>query len=89
MLAKVFEDKGFAFLLNKDIDNAIKSFTQSENSYNGYNMVYDTAFHPKKSKNNLGANDHGSWKEVYATIISKYGWKIPQKYKSKFIAQSK
>lgn len=81
-LAKEFEDKGFSFLVNMDIDNAIKSFTQSENSFNRYNMVYDIATYLKNSRDNLLNNNPTNWKPIYATILSEYSWKMPEKYKS-------
>ena len=89
VMAKRFEDDGFNFLVNKDIDNAIKSFTKSENSLNGYNMVYDIAFYLKKNRNDLLNNDTDSWKTLYTTLQSKYSYRMPEKYKSKFAELSK
>lgn len=88
-LAKEYEEKGFSYLINMDIDNAIKSFTQSENSYNGYNMVYDIAYYLKKNRDLLQINNPEIWKPTYATIISKYSWRMPEKYKSKLSDLSK
>jgi predicted phosphatase len=88
-LAKQFEDEGFSYLLSKDIDNAINSFSKSENSYNGYHMVYDIAIYLNKNRNQLSSNNIENWKPVYNTILSKYNWKMPEKYKSKLEEQSK
>ncbi|MEN2401648.1 hypothetical protein GKZ90_0017795 [Flavobacterium sp. MC2016-06] len=87
-LAKKFEDEGFLYLLNKDVNNAIDSFTKSENSYNGYHMVYDIAIYLNKNKDQLSSNNSENWKSVYNTILSKYNWKIPEKYISKLKEQS-
>lgn len=87
-LAKQFEDEGFAYLLNKDIDNAIISFTKSENSYNGYHMVYDIAIYLNKMRDQLSVDNIENWKSVYSIILSKYNWKMPEKYKSKLQEQS-
>jgi hypothetical protein len=89
VMAKRFEDEGFNHLINKDIDNAIKSFTKSENSFNGYNMVYDIAFYLKKNRNELLNNDIDGWKTMYAILQAKYSYKMPEKYKSKFANLSK
>lgn len=88
-LAKQFEDEGFSYLLSKDIDNAIDSFTKSENSYNGYHMVYDIAIYLNKSRNQLSNNNVENWKPVYNTILSKYNWKMPEKYRSQLEEQAK
>jgi predicted phosphatase len=80
-LAKQFEDEGFAYLLNKDIDNAIASFAKSENSYNGYHMVYDIAIYLNKNRNQLSNGNIENWKTTYGTILSKYSWGMPEKYK--------
>lgn len=87
-LAKQFENEGFAYLLNKDIDNAITSFTKSENSYNGYHMVYDIAIYLNKNRNQLANGSIESWKPVYEIILSKYGWGMPDTYKLKLKEQS-
>lgn len=81
-LAKQFEDEGFAYLLNKDIDNAITSFVKSENSYNGYHMVYDIAIYLNKNRNQLSNGNIENWKTTYGMILSKYSWGMPEKYKS-------
>jgi len=82
-LAKQFEDEGFAYLLNKDIDNAITSFVKSENSYNGYHMVYDIAIYLNKNRNQLSNGNIQNWKTTYGMILSKYSWGMPEKYQSK------
>lgn len=87
--ASEFEDRGFSYLLNKDVDNAIKAFTQSENSYNGYHMVYDIADYLKDNRDALATDDAAHWKSAYATILSKYSWKMPGSYKAKLDEQSK
>jgi gamma-glutamyltranspeptidase len=87
-LAKQFEEEGFSYLLNKDVDNAIISFTKSENSYNGYHMVYDIAIYLNKKRDQLSIDNIENWKSVYSVILSKYNWKIPEKYKLKLQEQS-
>jgi hypothetical protein len=86
--AKKFEDQGFSYLLNKDVNNAIDSFVKSENNYNGYHMVYDIAIYLNKNRDQLTINSTENWKAVYKTILSKYIYRMPEKYKSKLKEQS-
>lgn len=88
-LAKEYEDKGFSYLVDRDVENAIKSFVQSENSYNGFNMVYDIAFYLKKNKSNLLDKNSKAWKTFYATLLADFQYKMPEKYKTKFKELSK
>ena len=88
-LAKELEDKGFSYLIQGDMEMAINSFTQSENAYNGYHMVYDIARYLKANKDKLELNNPESRKLVYATILSKYSWNMPEIYRSKLTELSK
>lgn len=80
-LAKKYELEGFKYLLKRDVNNAISSFRKSENSYNGFHMVYDIAFYLNKNKNKLSDSDSEFWKEVYLIILKDYSWKMPDDIK--------
>ena len=83
VLAHEYEYKGFSSLLEKDIDNSIKYFIQSENSYNSYHMVYEIANYLKENKAKLNSNPD-YWDQVYMIILEKFNWKMPEKYKNEF-----
>lgn len=83
-LAKKFEKDGFKFLLRKDVNEAIKCFKKSENSYNGFHNVYEIANYLEKNKSRLLTNDELIWKETYTTLLKEYSWKMPEDIKSNF-----
>lgn len=82
-LASNYEAKAFSYLMSRDIENAIKFFSESENSFNGYNSVYDIAAYLKKNKDRLMNKNPLPWKAAYAYILSKYNWKMPEKINEK------
>lgn len=89
-LAADYEDKGFYYLENKEIDDAIKSFRQSENSYNGYHMAYDIANFLEKQKIVNPKMKDTEWKNIYDIILKNYSWRMPEKYKESLkLASSK
>ncbi|RZK25634.1 MAG: hypothetical protein EOO43_05010 [Flavobacterium sp.] len=81
--AKIFERKGYQALFNKDIKTSIQCFKQSENSYNGYNQVYEIAFYLNGSQSKLLTGGEKAWKEIYKTILSEYSWKMPADVRTK------
>ena len=82
-VAHKYEREGFNYLLEKDINNAIKSFRKSENSFNGFHSVYEIAVFLEKNKINLSTRDEIVWKQTYSTLINHYSWKMPKDIKSK------
>ena len=87
--ARKFEELGYESLLKKDLDNSIDAFIKSENSNNGYHQVYEIARYLIKNKAKLSDKDSDYWKVAYQTIISQYGWRMPENYKIKFQEQVK
>jgi hypothetical protein len=75
--AQYWESKGFEFLFNKDINSAIDAFQKSENSLNGYHMVYDIRTYLQSQKKLTMGNDKIAWKTIFKTIGEKYSWKMP------------
>jgi hypothetical protein len=86
--ASKFELDGFKFLIDKDVNSAIKSFEESENSYNGFHNAYGIARYLAKNKDNLLNKNTIEWKSVYKVIVTEYGWKIPEIYKKELIKLS-
>ena len=81
--AMLFENKGFSFLIEKDINNAVISFKKSENSYNGFHQVYEIAMYLEKNKSKLSQKDSELWGEVYLTILTDFSWRMPSDIKLK------
>lgn len=70
--AKQHERDAFNFLFDKKLDDAITSFQLAENSYNGYNSVYEINRYLKS----LPAKNL-NWKLIYTKILSNYNYKLP------------
>ncbi len=87
--AKLYERQGFDALLQKDVVTAIDRFTQSENAYNGYHMVYDIAQYLQKNQKTLGSKDPEVWKKTYTTLLKEYSWRMPEQAKSELNGQLK
>lgn len=81
--ARKFEEEGFQFLINKDVNAAISAFTKSENSYNSYHQVYEIAKYLRKNRKKLSDKKLFFWKTAYTTILTEYSYKMPQQYKLK------
>lgn len=72
-----WEDKGFNYLLEKNVDDAIMAFMKSEDNYNGYNMVYEIGKYLRKNRQELQNPDSRTWEAAYNDIYYKYSWKMP------------
>ena len=76
--AEMWEEKGFDYLVSRDIDNAIDAFKKSEKSYPGFHSVYD--IYTKVLLPNQAAlenkGDDETWKNVYTVIYKSYTWKL-------------
>jgi len=80
-----FEREGFNYLLEKDVESAIASFRKSENSFNGFHNVYGIAVYLEKNKSNLSDNNPDTWRQIYATVVKDYSWKMPEDIKMKLV----
>ena len=88
-MAQKFEDEGFNYLFEKDVDKAIISFRMSENSLNGYHMVYDISKYLNNNKERLSDKNSEFWKEAYQKILKDFSWKMPAETKSKLVELTK
>lgn len=86
--AKEWEEKGFQYLLNRDIENAILAFQNSENSQNGYHQVYEIARFLSENKNSLTDPNSPNWTEVNGRIARDYSWKMPLSVKNRLMENS-
>lgn len=60
--AQVWEEKGFSYLINRDVANAINAFTSSENTYKQYHQVYEIAMYLSRNKSKLIESNSEFWK---------------------------
>jgi hypothetical protein len=79
--AKTWEEIGFKSLLEKDLDNAILAFGNSEKAYNSFHQVYEIQRFLLSRKNSGEKRDDTFWKGIYKKIITEYSWKMPEDIK--------
>lgn len=74
------EKDGFNQLINRNFSDALISFTESENAYNGYKISYDIAKILMNNKEAIEGSKEVQTK-VLKEITSKYNAYIPKEYK--------
>ncbi|MBE0639604.1 MAG: hypothetical protein IH598_13890 [Bacteroidales bacterium] len=84
-----WQTKGFSFLLSRDIDDAIHAFSNSENAYNGFNMVYEIHRYLRANREKLIDKESAEWETAYSKIANDFSWKMPPEIKSKLLELSK
>lgn len=86
--AMAFESKGFQFLLNKDIEEAINAFAKAEELWPSYHNVWEIKQFLLSEKTRLlnreNTNNDLAWERVYVTLLSKYSWGMPDNFREKF-----
>jgi hypothetical protein len=87
--AQLWEDKGFSFLINRDVLSAIDAFRNSENSYHQFHQVYEIAKYLNENKSKLSDAKSYFWKTAFGKIANEYSWKMPIETKNKLIENSK
>jgi hypothetical protein len=83
--AMSWEQKGFSFLLAKDVLNAIDAFRNSENSFNQFHQAYEIANYLEIHKTTLQNPESSYWKTTFKKIATDYSWKMPPDIKNKLI----
>ncbi len=78
-----FEDEGFQHLLDKDVDNAIQAFINSDRSYSGFHNAFEISRLLREYRGSLIDEDSDSWISVYTTILQDLSWKMPEYYRIK------
>ncbi|WP_027377317.1 hypothetical protein [Kaistella palustris] len=88
-MAAQFESKGYKYLYNRDVENAVRAFTASENAYNGYHQVYEISRYLKKNEAQLSDKKSDFWSTAYQQILQNFSWKMPQDAKEKLSGLTK
>ena len=70
------EKQGFAYLLSKNVNMAIATFTNLESAYPTYHNAYEIKKLLLDNKAELQADKTDAWAKVYNIIIDKYSWKV-------------
>ena len=74
-LAKEYELSGFQALVNRDLEEAIRCFTKSENSANKYHASYEIAKYLIDNKKSV--MNPNFWERTYKYVIDNYSGYIP------------
>ena len=80
-----WEKQGFQALLERDIEDAINSFQNSENSYNQFHQAFEITNYLNKNRERLESADSDYWKTAFKHIAEKYSWKMPEEIKEKLL----
>lgn len=72
-----WEQEGFSFLLNKDVNNAILAFRNSENAYNQFHQVYEIAQYLSQNRRRLSTTDAPFWDTAFRKIATDFSWEMP------------
>lgn len=86
--AEKYENLGFQFLIDKNVNSAISSFKKSEENYNSFHQVYEISRFLEKNKAQLQSSQSPFWKNAYQKIATEYSWKMDNKIKQKLIEAS-
>jgi hypothetical protein len=86
--ASSWEEKGFEYLLKKDVANAIFAFTVSENAYNRFHQVYEISKYLRDNRIKLDNPKSQFWKEAFEKIGREYSYQMPLAVKNRLIGAS-
>lgn len=84
-----WEAKGFQYLLNHDVENAISAFRTSENTSNSYHQVYEIARYLSENKSKLTDSNSEFWKTAIRKITTDFSWGMPFDIRNKLIEDAK
>jgi hypothetical protein len=87
--ARSEEEKGFECLLRRDVINAITAFTNSENAYNSYHMVYEISKYLSDNKPKLTDPGSAYWKTALHTIATDFSYGMPADTRRKLFETAK
>jgi hypothetical protein len=87
--AESWEEKGFIYLINHDVENAISAFRNSENASNSYHQVYEIARYLTENRSKLADSSSDYWKTAFHKIVSDYSWGMSAETRNQFLTNSK
>ena len=74
--AVFLENQGFSHLFDKEVDLAIKSFTDCDKEFPTYHSVSNIATLLKENRGKLIDKNPDTWKVIYKKILKDYSWKL-------------
>ncbi len=82
--AKGWEHLGFDRLVQKNIEDAIEAFTESEKLWPDYHNVSEIRRLLVDKRESLGDKQSPEWSALYETILEKYSWGLPSGVRRQF-----
>lgn len=83
-----WERIGFENLLDRNLDQAIQAFENSENSYATFHQVYEIARFLRNRKNSGERQNDTFWLDIYQKVVDNYSWKMPEDIKTQLEEQA-
>jgi hypothetical protein len=83
--AQSWEEKGFQYLLNRDVENAISAFRNSEAASNSYHQVYEIARYLNQNRSKLADSNSEFWETAIRKITTDFSWGMPADIKTRLI----
>jgi hypothetical protein len=74
--ASRFEDQGFNFLFDREVDKAIDAFSNAEKTYPSFHNVYEIINLLRKNRSKLSDKKAKEWRIIYQTILDKYSYRL-------------
>lgn len=86
--AKDLEQEAFDQLFQKQVAEAIAKFNECESAYPTYHSVKEIRDLLTREKGELLNSGSSKWQDVYATILTKYSWKLSDETMERLKAES-
>jgi hypothetical protein len=81
------ELKGFAYIIDKDVEAALRSFTDAEKLWPNYHNIAEIKRLLDENRTALAAapkeGKSEAWSNVYRVLVTKYSWQMPADVKKK------
>ena len=87
--AQSWEERGFSYLLSRDVENAITAFRNSENALNAYHQVYEIARYLNENRSKLADSNAEFWKTAIRKITTDFSWGMPTDIKNRLLETAK
>jgi|GEM_PF-2474843 len=78
-----WEKQGFSYLLSKNIDDALRAFTEAETIWPDFHNVSEIRSLLVKEKNFAKGGATTNWNRIYNSILKDYSWGMPSDARKK------
>lgn len=75
--AKDWESQGFKYILERDVNAAINSFSEAEKNWPNYHNVAEIRRELVSERQALVSKESPKWKELYQHLLNELSWGMP------------